>query len=56
MSEIVADTAQIPEFEDQLDALDRHGFLLVRNALRQGHRAGLAGVLSAEVRAAGMGH
>ena len=33
MSEIVADTAQIPEFEDQLDALDRHGFLLVRNAL-----------------------
>ena len=26
MSEIVADTAQIPELEDQLDALDRHDF------------------------------
>ena len=35
MSEIVADTAQIPELEDQLDALDRHGFLLVRNALSE---------------------
>ena len=35
MSEIVADTAQILELEDQLDALDRHGFLLVRNALSE---------------------
>ena len=56
MSEIIADTAQIPELEDQLDALDRHGFLLVRDALARGNRAGLAGVLGAEVRAAGMGH
>ena len=29
----VADTALIGDPEDQLDALDRHGFLLVRNAL-----------------------
>ena len=27
MSEIIADTAQIPELADQFDALDRHGFL-----------------------------
>ena len=33
MSEIIADTAQIADLDDQLDALDRHGFLLVRNAL-----------------------
>ena len=33
MSEEVADTAEITDLEMQLDALDRHGYLLVRNAL-----------------------
>ena len=35
MSEIIADTAEICELGDQLDALDQHGFLLVRNALAE---------------------
>ena len=33
MGELVADTAEITDLEQQLDALDRHGYLLVRGAL-----------------------
>ena len=33
MEELVADTAEITDLEQQLDALDRHGYLLVRGAL-----------------------
>ena len=35
MRKIIADTAEICDLEDQLDALDQHGFLLVRNALAE---------------------
>ncbi len=35
MMEMIADTDEIVELEDQLDALDRHGFLLVRDALKE---------------------
>lgn len=35
MRPLSADTNETTIFEDQLDALDRHGFLLVRNALNQ---------------------
>ena len=33
MGALVADTAELKELEDQLDMQDRHGYLLVRNAL-----------------------
>ena len=33
MGQLVAYTAELKELEDQLDMLDRHGYLLVRNAL-----------------------
>ena len=33
MGKLVADTAEITDLEQQLDALDRNGYLLVRGAL-----------------------
>ena len=33
MSGFIADTSTISTLQEQLDALDQHGFLLVRNAL-----------------------
>ena len=33
MGELIADTAEIKGLEPQLDALDQHGYLLVRDAL-----------------------